>query len=78
MNSRLNNAEEWISYLEDGIMEITKSEHQRKMKKKKESYMRFMEYKACQLIHNKSFRRWKRKGDQNVCEEIMAENFSNF
>ena len=39
INSRLNNKEEWISYLEDRIMGITQSEWQseRKMKEKKSS-----------------------------------------
>ena len=39
INSRLNNKEEWISYLEDRIMGITQSEWQseRKMKGKKSS-----------------------------------------
>ena len=42
MNSRINNAEEQISDLEDRIMEITQSEEQteRQMKKKDESNKR--------------------------------------
>ena len=42
MNSRMNNAEEWISNLEDSIMEITQSEQQieSQMKKKNESNIR--------------------------------------
>ena len=35
MNSRLNNAEEQISYLEDRIMEITQSEQQTERQRKK-------------------------------------------
>lgn len=40
INSRLNNKEEWISYLEDRIMGITQSEWQseRKMKGKKAAH----------------------------------------
>ena len=32
---RMNNAEEWINYLEDGIMEITQSEQQAENQMKK-------------------------------------------
>ena len=35
MNSRLNEAEEWISDLEDGIIEITQSEQQTERQIKK-------------------------------------------
>ena len=35
MKSRINNAEEWISVLEDGIMEITESGQQTENQMKK-------------------------------------------
>ena len=45
MNSRMNNAEEWISDLEDRIMEITQLEQQTETqmkKKKRKQYKRHM------------------------------------
>ena len=44
MNIRMNDAEEWISDLEDRIMEITQLEQQieTKIKKKKKQYKRPM------------------------------------
>ena len=64
MISRLNNAEEQISDLEDKTMEITQSEQQteskkKRKRKKKESkqYKRPMGYyKACQSTHNRDSR----------------------
>ena len=46
INSKLNNVEERISDLEDGIIETTQSEQQteRQMKKKKESNIRDLWY----------------------------------
>ena len=45
MNSRLNNAEKWVSDLEDRIMEITQTEQQTEsqMKQKWKQYKRPME-----------------------------------
>ena len=66
LNSRMNNAEERISDLEDRIMETTQSgqqtESQMKKKLKYKSSMRY--YKVCQSLHNEdSGMRRKRKRD---------------
>ena len=80
MNSRMNNAEEQISNLEDRTMEITQSRQQTEsqMKKKNESNIRELwdNIKLTNLhIIGIPERKEREKGIKNVFEEIMAEDF---
>ena len=54
MNSRLNNAEEQISYLEDRIMEITQSEQQTERQRKKNSEKNPSKTEQKTLLHFQS------------------------
>ena len=74
----MNTAEEWISDVEDKIMEINQSGQQTENQMKKhESNMRAIGYyKVRQPAYNRNYRRKrKRKGYWNIFEEIMSENF---
>ena len=76
---KLNNAE-WISDLEDKIMEITQSEWQtkRQMKKKNESNIKDLwDTKRANLGITGIPEEEREKGIKNVFKEIMAENFPN-
>ena len=81
LKSRRNNAEEWISDLEDRIMEITQSGQQPKdPKKKHESNVRDLWDNIKQdnpSIIGIQEGEQTEKGIENIFEEIMAENFSN-
>ena len=81
IKTRMNNAEEWLSDLEDRIMEITQSgEQTANQMKKQESNIR-------DLLDNKKWanvriieipdREEKEKVIENIFEEIMSENFPN-
>ena len=82
MNSRMNNAEERISDLEDRLMEITQSKQktESQMKKKNESNIRDLwdNIKQANLcIIGIPEGEEREKGIEDVFEEIMAENFPN-
>ena len=82
LNSRMNNAEERISDLEDRVMETTQSKQQTKslIKKKNKSNTRdlWANIKWVSLcIIGIPEGEEREKGIENVFEEIMAENFPN-
>ena len=81
VKSRMNNAEERISDLEDRIMEITQSGQQTENQMKKhESNIRDLwdNIKQANLcIIGIPEGKEKEKGIENIFEEIMAENFPN-
>ena len=80
INSKLNNAEKWISDLKDRIMKITQSEQQteRQMKKNESSVwdlwgnIKHPDLCIIQIPEEK-----KEKGIESLFEKIMAENFPN-
>ena len=81
IKSRMNNAEEWISDLEDKIMEITQSgQWTENQMKKHESNIRDL---WNNIKHDNLFLigipkgEEREKGIENVFEEIMAKNFPN-
>ena len=81
INSRISEAEEWISELEDKMVEIT-SEEQNRVKR-----MKITEDSLRDLWDNiKSTNIWikgvpeeeeKKKGYEKIFEEIIVENFPN-
>ena len=81
LNSRITEAEEWISDLEDKIVEITTAEQN------KEKTMKRIEDSLRELWDNiKCTNIWitgvpeeeeKKKGTEKIFEEIIVENFSN-
>ena len=80
MKSRMNNAEEQISDLEDKTREITQSGQQTENQMiKHESNRRdwWNNIKLASLNKIGISEEEKEKGIENIFEEIMAENFSN-
>ena len=84
LKSRMNNAEEWISDLEDRIMEITLSGQQTENEVKKNTHKRNI---RDQWDNIKWANLWivgipegeqKENGIENIFEEVMSENFTNF
>ena len=81
LKSRMDNAEEWISDLEDRIMEITQSRQQTENQMKKhESNVRDLWDNVKQAnLHIIEIPEGEEneKGIENIFEEIMAENFAH-
>ena len=81
VKTRMNNAEEWISDVEDRIMEITQSGQQTENQMKKhESNIRdlWVNTKQANLgIIGIPGGEEKEKGIENIFEDIMSENFPN-
>ena len=78
LKSRMNNAEEWISDLEDRIMEITQAgQETENQMEKHESNMRHMDNIKRANLHIIGIPEGKEKeqGIENIFEETMAENF---
>ena len=75
----MNNAEEWISDVEDRIMEITQSGQQTENQIKKKQYKRpgdnIKWTNLCTMGIPEGEE--KEKGIENIFEEIMTENFPN-
>lgn len=78
MNSNLDDTEEWISDLEDKMVEITQSEEQ------KEEFFKWREFKgllkqhqAYKYLHYRFLGEKKDTETENLFEEIMAEDFPN-
>ena len=77
LNSRMNNAEEWVSDLEDKIMETSQSGEQTESQMKKKSNIRNL---WNNINHANLYTIGipeEEKRIENVFEEIMAENFPN-
>ena len=76
INSRITEAEEWISDLEDKIVEITTAEqnNEKRMKRIEDSLR-----DICTNIRITGIteEEEKKKGTENIFEEIMVENFPN-
>ena len=81
LKSRMKNAEEWISDLEDRIMEITQSGQltENQMKKHESNIRDLRDNTKLANLHIIGIPEWeeKEKGTENIFEKIMAENFPN-
>ena len=80
INSRISEAEEWVSELEDKVVEIT-SEEQNKVKRMtrtEDSLRDFWDNFKCTDIQIIGVpEREKEKGYEKIFEEITVENFPN-
>ena len=81
MNSRITEAEERISDLEDKILQITTAEQnkEKRMKRIEDSLRNFWDnIKSTSIrIIDVPEEEEKKKGTEKIFEEIIAENFSN-
>ena len=80
INSRISEAEEWISELEDKMVEIT-SEKQNKVKRMKRAedslrvlwdHIKCTNIRIIQVLEEE-----KKKGYEKIFDEIILENFPN-
>ena len=78
INSRITEAEEWISDLEDKIVEITTAE-QNKEKRIEDSLRDLWDNIKCTNIRiiGVPEEEEKKKGIQKILEDIIVENFPN-
>ena len=81
INSRITEAEEWISDLEDKIVEITTTEQkkEKRMKRIEDSLRDLWDKFKCtniQIIRTPEEEE-KKKGTEKIFEEIIVENFPN-
>ena len=78
MNSRLEEAEDRISDLEDKVEKNTQAEQQNKKEflKNEESLRNLLDNMKCNNIHIMGGKE-KEQGIKNLFEEIMTENFPN-
>lgn len=77
--SKLDNAESWISHLEDKVVDITQIEQQKEKKgflKSKDSLRELWDIKYTNLII-RVLGEERDKGGKDIFEEIMAEKFYN-
>ena len=81
INSRITEAEERISDLEDKIVEITTTEHkkEKRMKRIEDSLREFWDNINCTNIRiiGVPEEEEKKKGTDKISEEIIVENFPN-
>ena len=81
VNSRITEAEEWISYLEDKIVEITTAEQnkEKRMKRIEDSLRDLWDNIKCTNIRiiGVPEEEEKNKGSEKIFEEIIVENFPN-
>ena len=78
INSRITEAEEWISDLEDIIVEITATEQnkEKRMKRIEDSLRVFWDYIKCTNIRVIGVaEEEKKKGFEKIFEEIIVKNF---
>jgi len=81
-NSRITEAEEWISDLEDRMVKITFSQQnikkkKKRIKKKLRQPNRLWNNIKHTNIHIIGVSEGEEKGSEKIFEEIIAENFSN-
>ena len=81
INSRIPEAEEWISELEDQTVEITSEEKNKvkRLKRNEDSVRDLWDHIKCtniQIIGVPKEER-KKKGYEKIFEEIIVENFPN-
>ena len=81
INSRISEAEEWISELKDKMVEITSEEQNKvkRMKRAEDSLTDFWDHNKCNdiWITGVPEEEEKRKGYEKFFEEIIVENFPN-
>ena len=81
INSRISEAEEWISELEDKMVEITSEEQNKvkRMKRAEDSLRDLWDYIKCTNIWiiGVPKEEGKEKGCEKILEEIIVENFPN-
>ena len=81
INSRINEGEEWISDLEDKIVEITTTEQnkEKRMKRTEDSLKDLWDNIKCTNIQiiGVPEEEEKKKGSEKIFEEIIVENFPN-
>ena len=79
-SSRVIEAEEWISELEDGMVKITEIEHnkEKRIKRNEDSLRDLQDNIKCNNIQIIGFpeEEDKRKGNGEILEEIRVENLS--
>ena len=77
--SRITEAEEWISDLENRMVEITASEQntEKRMKRSEDSLRDHWDNIKCTNIHIIGVPGEDRKDPPKIFEEIIAENFPN-
>ena len=80
INSRINEAEEWISDLEDKTVEITTAEQnkEKRMKRIEDSLRDIWDIKHINFqIITVSEEEEKKKGSEKIFKEIIVETFPN-
>ena len=81
IKSRISEAEEWISELEDKMVEITSEEQKKveRMKRTEDSLRDLWDNIKCTNIGiiGVPEEEEKKKGYENISEEIIVENFPN-
>ena len=81
INSRISEAEEWISELEDRMVGITATEQnkEKRMKRNEDSLTVLWDNIKCTNIHIIGVPEGgeREKGPEKTFEEIIAENFPN-
>ena len=81
ISSRISEAQEWISELEDKMVEITSEEQNKvkRMKRAEDSLTDFWDHNKCNdiWIIGISEDKETKKGYEKIFEEIIVENFPN-
>ena len=82
ISSRITEAEEWISWLEDKIVEIISRQRnkEKRMKWNEKSLWDFWEnikHTGIWIIGVQEEEEEKKKESEKICEEIMVKNFPN-
>ena len=80
INSRLNDTEEWISELEDRVVEITEADQkkEKRIKRNEDSLRDLCDDKCTNVcIIGVLEGEERKKGVENIFEDIIAENFPN-
>ena len=80
INSKISEVEEWINDLKDKMLEITSEEQnkEKRMKRTKDSFRDVWDNIKCTKIWITEVpEEEKKKGYENIFEEIIVENFPN-
>ena len=81
INSRITEAEEWISHLEDRMVEFTATEQdkEKRMKRNEDSLRDLWDNIKCTNIHIRVVPEGEEReeGPKKIFEEIIVENFPN-
>ena len=78
-NSRITEAEEWISALEDRMVKITAEEQNKgkRIKRIEDSLRDLWDILNAPTFELQGFQKKKKKGTEKIFEEIIVENFPN-